>query len=411
MTEFINKKRFDNTLVNGLVAFISVFITANVFWIVFSQLFKFIFTLISGSALNRLSPELASAWMTVAVEGAFFWLVITPWIWMALNLGNPGKYDHGIKQPGVGLRYLLRSMLWGLIAFFVFTIFLGFWWEPFSLTYLFRPENDQAASIAIKSFTALNFFALAAILAQIPSVSLFGKWPAQLFTDDPKTIGFINFSLSLGIAILVWLGIMIPGFMEPIEYMGQAITRNPWGGWHGELAWFQLFILFFLIPAEGFALYPQRWITRKQPWSGLVGLVIAMLAAFVLHPVLKTILAPIASAANLPDNDLMVASFALSIINVMLTWHQLFEDYPHIDQVGGHEGRRILRQFIIVIVLGSIFGLIWPFIWQLLPLAGNDLGLGHPVLGLIAGHFVYMMPMLYTGTGFDRWPVNQNVDQ
>lgn len=409
MTEFINKRRFDNEFVNGIVSFISVFIIANIFWVVFSQIFNFIFTLISGSALANLSPDLAAGWRTVAVEGAFFWLVITPWIWMALNLGNPGKYDKGYSQPMVGIRYFFRSMLWGLIAFLVFTIFLGFWWEPFSLTYIFRPENDAAAAIAIKSFTALNFFALASILAQIPAVSLFGKWPAQLFTDDPKAIGFINFSLSLAVAILVWLGIMIPGFMEPLEFMGQAITRNPWGGWHGELAWFQLFILLFLIPAEGFGLYPQRFVTTKQPWSGLVGFAIALAGAFILHPVLRSILQPIADAAGVADGDLMVASFALGVINALLTWHQLFKDYPSLEKAGGNEAKRHLTQLAYVLVFGTIAGLVWPFIYKSLPLAGNDLGLGHPTLGLIAGHFVYMMPMLFTGTGFDLWPINQNV--
>ncbi|EFR30498.1 hypothetical protein [Eremococcus coleocola] len=408
MPEFVTKRRFDNPLLNGFMLFLFMIIYASIAWIIFSQFFNLIITLIAGSALDALPHEISHKYREVFVEGAFFWLAITPWIWMALNLGNPNKYDKGYKQPMVGIIYVGKAFLWGLIGFLFSCLLLGIFWKPFNLAYIFNPQTEEQAMIAIKGLTASNFFALASILGQILSVSLFGKWPAQLFTNEPKAINFINWSLSLALAILIWAAIMIPGFLDPLAFNGIEITANPWGSWVGTNAWFQAFIFLFLMPAEGFAGYPQRLVTRKQPWSGLVGLAIAIGGAFLLRGAANVLLGGIAEASGLAL-DVVVAAFFLSWINVMLTWHQYFEDYPSLEQAGGNEGKRILTQLAIVLVLGTIWGLAWPFVYKYLPIAGNDLGLGHPVLGPVAGQFVYMVPMLYSATGFDRWPINQNV--
>lgn len=405
MTNFVNKNRFNSVIMNGLISCIIIFITANVFWIGFSWIFSSIYEIILGSTLDTFSASTQASLILNGVEGAFFWLIIIPWIWMALNFGNIGKYDKGFKQPWVGIRYVLRCMCWGLVGFLIITLFLGLWWKPFNLGILLRPATEAEALLAIKGWGAINFFALASILGQIPPVSLFAKWPFSTLSKDAKVVGLGNFFLTLTIALLIWIAFIIPSFLDPIEFAGQAITHQAAGTWGAGLAWAQVFVFFILIPAEGGEGYPQALFTKKQPWSGIVGLLISLIAAFAVTPLLRSLLAGYSDFVGL-DPNIMTASFALSIINVLLTWHHLFNDYPTKDMLTG--GKRILAQLAIVLFIGVILGFLWPLIYPYLPIGGNDLGLGIPVLGVIAGHFVYMLPMVFMNTGFDKWPVNQN---
>ena len=199
---------------------------------------------------------------------------------------------------------------------------------------------------------------------------------------------------------------IVPSFMT-LQIDGVAITSAPFGGWPTALAWCQLFIFFFLIPAEGGEGYPQKLVTTKQPWGGFIGLGIAVAGAFIFLPILRSILTPLANSVDIAP-DLAVASFTLTIINVLLTWHHHFDDYPNKDMIPS-AFPRIMAQLAIVIVVGSILGVIWIKTVQLWPFGGNDLGMGHPMLGIMGGQFVYMMPMLFMNTFFDKWPMAKSV--
>ena len=54
---------------------------------------------------------------------------------------------------------------------------------------------------------------------------------------------------------------------------------------------------------------------------------------------------------------------------------------------------------------GSVFGFTWLKVYTMLSFAGNDLGLGYPVMGILAGQFALLMVFLYFNTFFDKWPL------
>lgn len=416
MKEFVMKPRSKNNIVNGLISVAIVMVVAVVGWIIWSQLFQFILKGIAGPALNTINADLKSAFLLNAVEGTFFWMIIASWVWFTLDLGNYGKYAKTTKQPVAGLRYLGLSMLVGFIAFMVFVGFHSISWAPFKFNILFSPQTDVEAALAIKGWGAVNFFALSVILTQIPIVSLFNKYPFSKYAKDSKfAIGFGALALSLVFAMLNWNSFILPSFVQlqtavnvGAEEVILAATQQPLGTWNAALAWAQLFVFFFLLPAEGGEGYPQKLITDKQPWSGIVGFAIALVASLVALPVLTKVLTPLATSLEM-DPSLVVASFVLTIINVMLTWHHHFYDYPTSDQMG--LGARIAARAAIVLVIGSILAVVWLKFYTLIPFGGNNLGLGHPMLGLMGGQFVYMMPMLIMNTYFDKWPNARSVEK
>ncbi|MEG2707886.1 MAG: hypothetical protein RR968_02015 [Vagococcus sp.] len=408
MSEFVMKKRIKHPLLSGLLSVVVIVLVASIGWILWSNIWKMIILAIGGSAISSLSPEVQGHFLKESVEGTFFWIVISTWVWFTLNMGNYGKYTKTTKQPQAGLRYTGLAFLSGIVGFALFVTFLGIWWEPFSWQVLFRPVDEAQAHLAIKGWSAINFFALSVILAQIPLASLFGKYPFSKHSKEPWSVAFGTLSLGLFLALFNWITFIVPSFIS-LQTEGVAVTTQPFGAWPTALAWCQLFIFFFLIPAEGGEGYPQKLITSKQPYSGLIGLGIATGLAFLLLPVLRSVLTPLAESVQIAP-DLAVASFVLTIINVLLTWHHHFDDYPNKELVPSVAGR-VLAQLGIVIVIGAILGVLWIKYVGLWPFGGNDLGLGHPMLGIMGGQFVYMMPMLFMNTFFDKWPVAKSVQK
>ncbi len=408
MSEFVMKKRINHPLLSGLLSVVVIVLVASIGWILWSNIWKMIILAIGGSAVSSLSPEVQGHFLKESVEGTFFWIVISTWVWFTLNMGNYGKYAKTTKQPQVGLRYTGLAFLSGIVGFALFVTFLGLWWEPFSWQVLFRPVDEAQAHLAIKGWSAINFFALSVILAQIPLASLFGKYPFSKHSKEPWSVAFGTLSLGLFLALFNWITFIVPSFIS-LQTEGVVVTTQPFGTWPTALAWCQLFIFFFLIPAEGGEGYPQKLITSKQPYSGLIGLGIAAGLAFLLLPVLRSVLTPLAESVQIAP-DLAVASFVLTIINVLLTWHHHFDDYSNKELVPSVAGR-VLAQLGIVIVIGAILGVLWIKYVGLWPFGGNDLGLGHPMLGIMGGQFVYMMPMLFMNTFFDKWPMAKSAQK
>ena len=408
MEKFVMEKRIKHPLLSGIATVALLVAVASVFWVVWSLVWKMIILLIGGSAVANLSPDVQAHFLKESVEGTFFWMVISTWVWFTLSLGNYGKYKKTTKQPIAGLRYTGFALLTGFVGFAVFVSLLGMWWEPFSWQVLFRPVDDAQALLAIKGWAAINFFALAVILAQIPVTSLFGKYPFSKHAKEDWAVSFGTVFFGLFLALLVWIFFIVPSFFS-LQVDGVAITSQPFGDWNTALAWCQLFIFFFLFPAEGGEGYPQKWITTKQPWSGFVGLAISLAGASIMLPILRNVLTPLAESTGIVP-DLAVASFVLTIINVMLAWHHHFDDYPN-QALMPSALKRIAVQFSAVIIVGSVLGVLWIKYLHIWPFGANDLGLGYPVLGILGGQFVYMMPMLFMNTFFDKWPMAKSVKE
>lgn len=408
MEKFVMEKRIKHPLLSGIATVALLVAVASVFWVVWSLVWKMVILLVGGSAVASLSPDVQAHFLKESVEGTFFWMVISTWVWFTLSSGNYGKYKKTMKQPIAGLRYTGLALLTGFVGFAVFVSLLGMWWEPFSWQVLFRPVDDAQALLAIKGWAAINFFALAVILAQIPVTSLFGRYPFSKHAKDDWAVSFGTVFFGLFLALLVWIFFIVPSFFS-LQVDGVAITSQPFGDWSTALAWCQLFIFFFLFPAEGGEGYPQKWITTKQPWSGFVGLAISLAGASIMLPILRNVLTPLAESTGIAP-DLAVASFVLTIINVMLAWHHHFDDYPN-QALMPSTLKRIAVQFGAVIIVGSVLGVLWIKYLHIWPFGANDLGLGYPVLGILGGQFVYMMPMLFMNTFFDKWPMAKSVKE
>lgn len=400
--EYTIKKRFKNPLVSGLASLVIIFIFASITWPIWSILAKNFILMIAGSGLAGIDQKLVDQFVKDAVEGTFFWMSITAWVWLTLIFGNHGKYKFTKKQPHSGLWYTAVAFGAGILGFVVLTGVVGTWWEPFSWSILFTPSTAEEVKLAAEGWACTNFYVLPVLICQIPFSSLFQKFPFAGKVKEPL-VGWGIFGISTAIAVLVWMGMFVPSFFK-FAVDGVPMTKVPFGEWISVVAWCQCFIFWFLIPAEGGELFPMKLFAKKQPVMGLVGLVIAFVGAHITLRVLRVVLAPLAASLGGMNVNLVIASFVLTIIVTMLIWHHHFYDYPGEDVVASSGMRAIIR-IIIWVGVGSILAIIWLKTYKVLPFGGNNFGMDYPMLGVLAGQFVFLMPALFMNTFFDKWPV------
>lgn len=404
--EYRNERRFKNPLVSGVVATIFTFVFASIGWPIWAIIGAAFFKSTAAVGLSKAEPAVAAAYIKDAVEGTFFWLSINSWCWMSLLFGNYGKYTKGKKQPIAGIRYTLIGAFWAAVQFLILILILGMTWKPFNIGIMFSPSTVEDVKLATEGWAASNFYAVTILICQLPIVAAFGKWPFAGKVSPPWD-GFGALMTSTVFSLIVWMAAVVPSFMH-LEIGGHAITSPPMGSWISYLAFCQCFIFLFLIPAEGGEGYPYKLITKKQPYLGFVTVAIAAFGALALRQLMRMIFGPLNLLAGQPV-DLVVASLVLSIIFIMLLWHHQFFDYPGEDKVKSPVARAAIR-VTIWIVLGLVFGVIWIKTFKMWTFGSNNLGMGFPVLGMIAGQFVLMMPFLFLNTFFDKWPLIKQVE-
>lgn len=408
MSEYITQKRVNGQIKTGIFATIFCFILTCIGWPIYGTIVKAIITAIAGNILNTADPALVTKYIACFTEATFFWCIINSWVWLVLLFGNCHKYNKTEKQPGAGLWMSFLGLIVGIGGFIALVGFIGVWWKPFSLSILFTPKTVEELNLAILGWEASNFFCLAVLIAQIPFSSLFQKKPFAGNTSSPFNDGLGVFMMSCAAALIVWVAVFIPSFFHSASMGGMALMRQPFGSWPAVLAFCQGFIFWFLMPAEGGELYPMKLFAKKQPWMGLTGLVIAFVfGGFLMPKVIGSAVQALNLFPDLPVN-LTVASLELSMVCWMLTWHHLFDDYPNAEMVPG-TARRVLTRMAIWVVGGLVFGFIWLKTYTLLPYGTNNMGLGYPNMGLIAGQFALLMPILYLNTYFDKWPFASRV--
>lgn len=400
--EYITRRRFDSLLATGIAGVAICFLYAVIYWPVWATLAKVLITTTAAAGLQAADPALAKKFIAAFAEGTFFWCSISAWIWQTLIFGNYGKYHLSPVQPLAGIWYTLLSFVCGIGAFLVLVGFLGLWWKPFSLGVMLFPANLDELKLALEGWEASNFYVLPVIIAQIPFVSLFQKkpWAGNL---KPPLDGLAVMMTSSVFALIVWVGIFVPSFMH-LELGGHHITAQPFGSWPAVLAFCQGFIFWFLIPAEGGEGYPYKLFTGRQPWMGIIGLAMALIAGGFLTPAFYLSLIKSFNINPGVNPHVTAASLELSLIVAMLCWHHLFDDYPSASQEP-NLAKRIIIRVLTWLVLGTAFGFAWLKVYPVLPFAGNDLGMGFPVMGILAGQFALLMVFLYFNTFFDKWPL------
>lgn len=396
-----NTKRIINSqLGTGLAAILTCFVLACILWPIWSIVWKGIFASLAAQGLAAVDATVGGKLLQVMVEGSFFWMVINPWVWQTLIMGNYGKDKFGAKQPTAGLWYILVAWFFGIVAYVALIGFIGIWWKPFNLGLMLMPQTAVDVAMAIEGWEAANFLALGVIVAQIPFASLLHKWPFA-GTSKPLTEGLGTLGFSTLVTYIFWLALIVPSFLHPtIE--GHEITLQPFGSWPAFAAFCQAFVFFAILPAEGGELYPMKLFAKKQPYMAIVGFLIALAAGFIIPPILKSIVAPMNLIPGVPP-DAIVASLELSVIVFMLIWHHLFEDYPSAQLVPS-TAARVFTRIAIWVVGGSIYGVIWLKTFMLLPYGANNLGMGFPTMGFLAGQFALLMAVLMYNTFMDKWP-------
>lgn len=404
--EYQVERRFKHPLVSGLMGTIIALLIACIGWPIWGLIVKAIITNLASVGLAQVDAKAASQYIKDVTEGTFFWMSINSWVWFTLIFGNYGKYAKTKKQPIAGLRYTILAFLAGALGMIIIVGFVGIWWKPFNLATLFMPKTAEQVLLATEGWAAGNFYAVAVLICQIPIVSIFGKWPFAGKVDAPWD-GFGAMMTTTAITILVWVAMVVPSFLKFQLGAGEAATIAPMGSWPSVLAFCQIFIFLFLFPGIGGEQYPYRLFTEKQPWKGLIGIIIAWAGALGIRALLRVVLAPL-DLLNGQPVDLVITSIVLSIITTALLWHHQFFDFPGEDLVKSSFSR-FLTRLVIVVVLGTILGLIWINTYKVLPFGSNDLGLGHATLGLIAGQFIFMMAFLYLNTFFDKWPLMKQI--
>jgi len=401
MSEGITIRVFRNQLGTGFAALVLCFVASIILWPLWSVVTQAFFSALAYKGLAAAGPELAGKLVGAMVEGSFFWMVINTWIWLTIIMGNYGKTRFTERQPLTGISYVLTALFLGIVAFLLLIGFIGIWWKPFNLAIMFTPATAADAALSLEGWEASNFFALAVILAQIPFVSLLHKWPFAGTSKQPtEGLGVLAFSTL--VTYIVWLALIVPSFLR-LFIDGEAVTARPFGSWPAFVAFCQAFVFFAIMPAEGAEQYPMKLFAKKQPCMGMVGFVIALAAGFALPPVIKSIVEPLNLVPGVPVY-VVVASLELSVIVFMLAWHHLFDDYPSSQLVPGTAGRVLVRT-AVWLGGGLVYGVLWLKTYTLLPIGKNNLGMGFPTMGILAGQFAFLMTLLIFNTYFDKWPL------
>lgn len=400
--EYIVRRKFDSKLTTGIFGVVLCFVYAMIYWPVWAFAAKTVITATAANGLATVDAKTAAKFVAVFAEGTFFWCSINAWVWQTLIFGNYGKYSLGEMQPKAGIWYTFLSFVCGTAGYLIIISFIGLWWKPFSLSLMLAPQTAADLHLAMEGWEAANFYVLPVIIAQIPFVSLFQKkpWAGAL---KPPFDGLAVMMTSSVFALIVWFGMFIPSFFH-LQIGGHAITSQPFGSWPAVLAFCQGFIFWFLMPAEGGEGYPYKALTAQQPWLGIVGALIALVGGGFLTPLFYDSLIRAFDINPGVNPKITAASLELSLVVFMLCWHHLFDDYPGSD-IEPAVLKRVLIRMGIWVCGGSVFGFTWLKVYTMLSFAGNDLGLGYPVMGILAGQFALLMVFLYFNTFFDKWPL------
>lgn len=401
MSGFVIKRQFQGVLSTGIVATLICIFASAIFWPVWATLSKTLILFLAGGELLNVEPKLVAKLTANFAEGTFFYMVINSWVWQILLFGGYGKTFLTDRQPWAGIWYTLIGLVTGLLFLLSFAGFLGLWWKPFSLAILLMPQNTEEVKLAIEGWELINFYTLPVLLVQIPAAALFHKWPFGGTIKAPWD-GFGVMMTSTAIALLVWIGMIIPS-LASLQLGGHDILLRPFGSWPAFLAFAQAFIWCFLIPAEGGEHYPMKLVAKKQPYMGIVGVVISFVGGFTI----PIALGPLMSLLDLLPGlsvDIAVTSMEISVILFTLLWHHLFDDYPT-KQLVPNQGVRVLIRIAIWIIGGFGWGIVWLKIFKVLPFGANDLGFGYPAAGIIAGQFVFILMIALFNTYFDKWPL------
>ena len=400
------ERKIKNPLVSGFIAVLIATAIASVFWPIWGLIAKKIIMVLAATGLSQSDAAASSQYIKDVTEGTFFWMSINSWIWFTLIFSNYGKYKRTHFQPAAGFRYSILAFLSGIFGYVILVGLIGIWWKPFNLGIMLMPQTAEEVIMATEGWAAANFYAVPVLICQIAYVALFGKWPFTKAGAPWDSFGAMMTSTVA--ALLVWFAMFVPSFLK-FQLAGEAAVIQPMGSFPSVLAWCQCFILWFLFPVICTEGYPAKIFSKEQPWRGFIGFGISFVMAFAMRGLLRIVLAPM-DLLNGQPVDLVITSLVLSIITVGLTWHHQFFDYPDQEKMPNEQMRVIVR-LLIVLVLGTIMGLFWMKTYTYLPFGSNDLGLGYPTLGLIAGQFLYMMPMLFMNTFFDKWPLTRTIKE
>ncbi|MHB8109169.1 MAG: hypothetical protein ACYDHW_03945 [Syntrophorhabdaceae bacterium] len=405
MNDYITKRSFKSPVITGTAAFAICFVASMAYWPIWGFVSKYIILWFGAPGLAEVDGKTAGKFVQVFAEATFFWMIINAWIWQTLVFGSYGKYAVTKRQPYAGIWYTLVGLCVGFVGFLIIAGFTGLWWKPFNFAILFTPRNAAEVHLAIEGWEASNFYALAVILANIGYVALFHKWPFAGNIKSPWD-GVGAMSLSSYFCLLVWLAIILPSLLN-IGIGSHPAVSKPMGSWPTFVAYAQCFIWWFLIPAEGGENYPMRFFAKKQPWMGIAGLIITGTMSYATLRLLQFVIHPLNLMPALPA-DVPVASLALSLVIATLLWHHVFDDWPSAALVQ-NQAARILIRIGIWCTLGMGLGLVWLKTFRSIPFAGTDMGYGYPVMGILAGQFVFLMCFLYYNTFFDKWPLVRKV--
>lgn len=405
MSHYVVKRRFQSLLLTGITAALLCFVLTLLYWPVWGTIAKNLISHFAGPGLQQVDGRTAAKYIACFADATFFWMVINAWIWQTLLFGGYGKTRLTEKQPWAGMWYTLVGVASGVVGFLIIVGFSGLWWKPFSFSILFSPQTAEEVHMAIEGWEASNFYALTVIMAQIPFVSLFHKWPFAGNIKAPWD-GFGVMMTATVASLLVWFATIIPSLMN-LSLGEHAAVLKPMGSWPTFVAFCQCFIWTCLIPAEGGEQYPMRFFAKRQPYMAFWGFLIALGMGFLVPAILRPVVGPMNLLPGAPV-DLVIASLMLSVIVCTLLWHHVFDDYPTAQMVPNQAVRVVVR-IAIWLILGFGLGTVWLKTFKLLPFGGNDLGRGIPTMGILAGQFAFLMVFLYYNTFFDKWPLVRKV--
>lgn len=395
------KRMFRSQLGTGFAGLVLCFILSLFIWPIWSMAMKGFFMSVAGEGINAAGPELANKLLGVMVEGTCFWMIVISWILLTLGMGLYGKTTFTEKQPWSGLSYTFLGWVFGIVAFLVLISFLGIWWKPFNLALMFTPKTADDVHLAIEGWEAANFFVLACIIVQAPLATLLHKYPFAGKAKQP-TEGLAVLAFGTAVTWIVWMALIVPSFFK-LAIGEHLIVSPPLGSFAALTAFCQAFIIFFIMPAEGAEQYPMKLFAKKQPLMGIVGLIIALAAGFIVPPLLKSIVGPLNLVPNMPA-DVVVASLELSVVVFIFAWHHLFDDFPSVQLVP-NTTVRVLSRIAIWFGGGAIYGVIWLKTFTKLPYGANSMGMGYPTMGVLAGQFVLLATILFFNCYFDKWPL------
>lgn len=279
---------------------------------------------------------------------------------------------HNLKQlPRMLVMTVANLVITWFVIYVVFEKFLGPIMMPLFDANAMAELNKMEYKEAFEKFTgpALTLMVVVGFFTYAFITILFKKWPFTALASDKFAAGLAEWSTATVVTVIVYGIFVFPFFMMALK---QPIGGLVW--WKGIagtthinwwIGWFEWCVVYLFMTANIWSGKPWN-IIKKQPWSGLFGVVGIFVLAYSTMEVclalqasfwgpLSAIADPKAQVAALNFRYYHAASIAGFTLFPFLAWNHYFDNWPQKGNQWVGFAIRTVGVFLIAIILYVVY--------------------------------------------------------